>query len=99
MWFTHYSQLNLLKGASESEAPTTLTAQDLVNVANAVWDEVLDDGVEAREMMKVISSVLVGKVLGLPNGPQFLSIGGTKVRVSADTDKFGNRTRVTFDYT
>jgi len=97
--FTHYSQLNLLKGASESEAPTTLTAQDLVNVANAVWDEVLDDGVEAREMMKVISSVLVGKVSGLPNGPQFLSIGGTKVRVSADTDKFGNRTRVTFDYT
>ena len=72
---------------------------DAAKIATYVWNEVLDDGVTAKEMMRLMAAVLLGKATGLPNSPVFRSIGDVKDRVSATTDKNGNRSDVTLDDT
>jgi hypothetical protein len=87
VWFTHYNQLGLIKGASSSTPTTTLTAQDIVNLSEAVWNRLLDNGLQAKELMRIFASVLAGKVSGLPGNPQFRDLADTKVRVNILTDE------------
>jgi len=100
MWFTHYSQLGLLKGASGGS--TTLTSQDLASIRDIVWDETVDDGYTARQLMRLMAAVLLGKNTGLgQNGgqPIYRSLGDIKNRVSGTVDKYGNRLDTTLDGT
>lgn len=63
------------------------------------WDSVIEDGVTARQLMRVMSSVLIGKVSGMnTNTPSFRDLADTKNRISAVTDTSGNRNSVTIDY-
>jgi len=92
LWLTHYSQLGLLKGASSSTATTVLTEQDLVNVAEKVWDRLLENGYQARELMRLQNSLLGGLLSKVGNQtPEFLSLDGSKIRVKYATDGVGNR--------
>lgn len=64
----------------------------------AIWDEVLEGARSARKFMRLILSVLVGKVSGMDsNHPLFRDPADTKTRVDAVTDANGNRTSVTLD--
>ena len=93
MWLTHVSQLNLVKGASPSSATTNLTAQDLVNIGNTVWQKDLEYGTEARQMMRMFAAVLGGYVGKFGNNkPTFSSPwDSAKIRVQYTTDDLGNR--------
>jgi hypothetical protein len=103
MWLAPFGQLKLIKGASPSDAPTTLTDQDLANIKiasrEAVWEAVLEDGYTATELMRLMVAVLAGKITKNPDGtPAFWSLDGTKVRLSWATDGTGNRVkRLTMD--
>ena len=56
------------------------------------WDSVIEDVVTARQLMRVMSSVLIGKVSGMnTNTPSFRDLADTKNRISAVTDTSGNR--------
>lgn len=61
----------------------------------AIWDEVLEGARSARKFMRLMLSVLVGKVSGLPGAPAFRDPADTKDRVVATTDANGNRSAVT----
>jgi len=62
--------------------------------AIAVWNETLENGLSAADMMRLMLSVLTGKVSGLPGEPIFLSNDGLKTRVRMITDENGNRLKV-----
>jgi len=104
MFLTHICQLNLLKGASPADAPTTLTDQDIANIKiatrDAVWQAVLDGPYTAEQLMRLFASALGGKIEGLPTHPVIKSVDGTKIRMEWVTDDQGNRIRaLTLDLT
>lgn len=73
---------------------TALTASE---TANAVWGKVLET-LTAEEMMRVMSSVLAGKVSGAGTGTEtFKGIDGTTDRVVSTVDVDGNRTAITLN--
>ncbi len=85
---------------SSAAAPTTCTLDQISidAVADAVWEKILEDGFSAKEMMRLISSSLAGKVSGAGTGTvTFRSIGDTANRIIADVDDSGNRITVTKD--
>ena len=97
MWFTHYSQLGLLKGASE-DVTATLNSADVT----LIWNKDIGDGYTAIELMRMMSAVLLGKNSGLTETggtTPYLSIDGSKARVTGTVDKYGNRTNVDLDGT
>ncbi|MDZ7906181.1 MAG: hypothetical protein U5N55_10710 [Cypionkella sp.] len=60
------------------------------------WETVLEGTYTAAELMRIMASVLAGKVSGMDaNAPVFRSVGDTADRVSAVTTSDGNRTSVT----
>ncbi len=82
---------NNTTGYSIVEAASNLTAAD-------VWAHVLEGTMGADEMMRIMASVLWGKVSGMDTqNPVFRSIMDTKTRVTATTDEYGNRTSTTMD--
>jgi len=93
LWFTHYSQLGLLKGASAGT--TTLTSTDLANIRDVVWQKEIDSGYEAQQLMRLFAAVLGGLVGGMKGGePAFRNLGNTKDVIKMTTDKKGNRIAV-----
>ena len=82
----------------EAASGVTLTAADV----NLIWDELMEDGFTARQLMRMMSAVLLGKNTGLSydgGKPVYRSIGDVKDRVSGTVDKFGNRIDTTLDGT
>lgn len=91
-----------LRGTAGLSADITVTGTGLTieNVASAVWQEALEGGVTAEELMRLMAAVLAGKVSGAGiNAPVFRDVNDTKDRVSATTDASGNRTSVSTDPT
>lgn len=75
---------------------TGLTPADIA----AIWNEVLDDGYSARELMRLMAAVLLGKNEGLErNGGTvtYRSVGDVKDRITGIVDGFGNRNDVDLD--
>jgi hypothetical protein len=70
---------------------------------NDVGDGVLDqaNGIETgytfRQMMRVLSSILLGKASGGPGGSVFRDVNDTKNRITTVADSDGNRTTMTLD--
>jgi hypothetical protein len=66
--------------------------------ATAVWEEVLENSLQAQEIIRLMVSALAGKVSGLDTGsPVFRDLADAKNRISATTDINGNRSSVTID--
>ena len=66
--------------------------------ADAVWDEVLESGFSAREIVRLMSAALAGKLSGAATtNVKIRDINDTKDRIDATVDPDGNRTSVTLD--
>jgi len=64
------------------------------------WQEVVEAGFSAEEMMRIIASMAASKVSGMENdAPVFRDINDTKDRITAVTDANGNRLSVILDAT
>lgn len=73
---------------------------DVEAIANAVWSKVLESGLTAEQIQRVILSVLAGKVSGANTGiERFRNVADTKDRVAVTVDDDGNRSFVTLDVT
>jgi len=67
---------------------------DAAKIASYVWREVLEDGHQAQEMMRLFAAVLGGLLDKVGNQtPEFKSLDGSKVRLKMATDGTGNRTK------
>lgn len=66
-------------------------------IANAVWDEVVDGTYSARELYRVFAAVLGGQANGLGSSTAvYKNRDGSKTRITATVDADGNRSSVTF---
>lgn len=69
------------------------------DIADAVWWYTMDEAgewYEVIQIMRLLSSVLLGKVSGMETGsPVFRDISDTKNRITAAVDTHGNRSSVT----
>lgn len=70
------------------------------DIALAVWAAVVDGSITAQESIRLMNSVLGGRVSGAGTGTErFRDIANTKDRVVSTVDSSGNRTNVTTDLT
>lgn len=72
------------------------------DAAQEIADALLDrasaiEGFTPRQLARLMASVLLGKVSGLPTAPAYRDLADTKDRVTASTDADGNRTSLTRD--
>ncbi len=64
------------------------------------WSAIIEDGMTAEEVLRVIASVLAGKVSGAGTGTEtFKGLDGTTDRVISTVDNDGNRSNVVVDGT
>ncbi len=79
-------------------ADNAIIPADVAVIAGAVWDEPVDDGVTARQSMRLQNSAMGGKASGLGTTTAiYRSIDDTKNRITATVDVDGNRTAVVRD--
>ena len=70
------------------------------DIAIAVWAAVVDGSITAQESIRLMNSVLGGRVSGAGSGTErFRDIANTKDRIISTVDSGGNRTNVTTDLT
>lgn len=73
---------------------------DITNMPTSVWGHIIETGHSALATMRLMASVLVGKVSGAGTGTEtFRDLNDTKDRVISSVDENGNRTAVTKDGT
>jgi hypothetical protein len=71
---------------------------DINNMPTSVWDRVIETGHNAKQMMRLFASVLLGKLSGAGTDTEtFRDINDTKDRVVATVDEAGNRTNIERD--
>lgn len=76
--------------------PGTCPTVDEIKVA--VWQHIIESGVSAEAMLRIVSAVLAGKVNGANTGVEtFVGIDGVTNRVVSTVDSVGNRTSVSVD--
>lgn len=77
---------------------TPFTELSPTSLANAVWEQALEAGFTAEQMMRVIAAALAGEVSGAGTSTITIrDIGDTKDRIVATVDGSGNRTAVALD--
>ncbi len=98
-----------LVGANSNIADVTNVNQVSVRSANSAglvegdggssdpWATQLEGTYTAAQLMRLMSSVLVGKASGGPNASAFRDINDTRDRVTSTSDSDGNRTAVVLD--
>lgn len=75
----------------------TAYATALAAEVDAVWDEVIEDAVTARQSMRIHNATLGGQASGLATTTAlYKNRDGTKTRITATVDADGNRTAVTY---
>lgn len=88
-------------GALASENDITGSMGEKLNDAGSAsnpWTEVIESGLTAAEVLRIVASVLAGKVSGGGTGTEtFVGLDGTTDRVVSVNDASGNRTSVTID--
>lgn len=90
----------ILTALGELSADIVVTGTGLTtgNVGQAVWQEILEAGYSAEDIMRIMASVLAGTVSGAETSTvTFKGIDGATSRVISDTDANGNRLSVTLD--
>ena len=71
---------------------------DSAAIAIAVWQKILEGGLTAEEIMKVMGAVLAGTVSGAGSGTEtFKGLDKTTNRVVSTVDVDGNRNSVILD--
>ena len=86
-------------GFAQSNA-ISITDADAEKIANYVWQKVLDNGLQAQQLMRLFASAMGGEASGLDSlAPIYRSLADDKDRITATTDKYGNRTSITLDLT
>lgn len=76
----------------------TLDSEDIQAIANAVWGKAIEAGFSAEEIIRLMSSVMLGKVSGAGTGTErFRDMANTKDRIVSVVDNSGNRTGITID--
>jgi hypothetical protein len=79
---------------------TTTNLTVVSNIADAVWDEVVDGSRTARESVRLRNSGIAGKSSGLDTTTAvYRDLDDTKDRIIATVDEFGNRSAVVLDLT
>lgn len=85
--------------ASYDEPGTMGEKMNDAGSASNPWNEVIESGFTAAEILRILAGVVAGKSSGQPTAPVFRDLGDTKDRVSGTVDAQGNRTGVTIDET
>ena len=68
------------------------------DIADAVWQRVLEDGLSAEALQRIMLAALVGKTAGIGSASEtYLAQDGTTPRIVASFDQDNNRTSVTLD--
>lgn len=84
--------------ASYNTAGTMGEKMNSAGSAGNPWTEEIEPGFTAEEILRIIASVIAGKVSGAGTGTEvFRDITDTKDRVTSTVDDDGNRTAVTVD--
>jgi hypothetical protein len=84
-------------GYSQSNT-ISITDADANKIAQFVWERILENGYQAQEMMRLFASGVGGLVSGMEaNNPVFKGLDTSKNRITAETDKTGNRITITYD--
>ncbi len=66
--------------------------------ARTVWEQEVETGLTAEELMRVITAAVAGKASGLDIlNPVYRDVNDTKDRITATTDASGNRSAVTLN--
>jgi hypothetical protein len=80
------------------QAITVATGGSSGPTVSDIWGHVIDAGLSAEVLQRLMAAVLLGKVSGAEAGaPVFRDLADTKARVTATTDVNGNRTSVTLN--
>lgn len=93
-----YSTGSGLSSAQDTKLTSIYDTVGTLPDADAIHDEVVENSVTFRQMMRIIFAVLTGKASGAATTTvTFRDNADTKDRVSATVDADGNRTAVTLD--
>lgn len=93
-------------GAAVWSAPTTAndiagTMGEKLNDAGSAgnpWATVIESGLTAEQVLRIIAAAVAGESSGAPDGPiEFTGLDGSTVRLTGDVDADGNRSNVTVD--
>lgn len=93
-------------GAAVWSAPTAAndiagTMGEKLNDAGSAgnpWATVIESGLTAEQVLRIIAAAVAGESSGAPDGPiEFTGLDGSTVRLSGDVDADGNRSNVTVD--
>ena len=69
-------------------------------IAAAVWQRVIENGLTAEQMLRIVAAPLSGTATGIGSATErYYSRDGTKPRVTATFDAAGNRLTVDVDGT
>jgi hypothetical protein len=80
------------------QAITVSTAGGSGASVTDIWTHVIETGYTAEQLIKIMASILAGKVSGAGTGIEsFRDLADTKDRVAITVDSAGNRTQVTRD--
>ena len=92
---------NALATAVWANATRTLTsgaAPTEAQIAAAVWQQVVENGLSAEEIVRLMAAALAGKVSGAGTGTvTFAGLDGLTPRIVGTVDASGNRTAVIVD--
>jgi len=90
---------DIVRAGYNSGDSSIISDQDASKIAQFVWKEILDNSFQAKELMRLFASALGAKAAGLPLSPVYRDLADSKPRITATTDKNGNRTSITLDLT
>lgn len=81
----------------ESTGATTLTAQDITNIVDALFAKVVENGETFEQQLKLIRAEAAGKLSVTGNTVSFRDAADSKDRIVATVDDEGQRTAITTD--
>jgi len=81
----------------ESSGATTLTAQDITNIVDALFAKVIENGETFEQQLKLIRAEAAGKVAVSGNTVTFRDAADTTDRIAATVDSNGQRTAIITD--
>lgn len=95
---TRYSQP--VQAISYSADGAGSSGPNVDDISQAVWARVIDNGLTAEMIQRVLVSILAGKVTGAGTDTEvFRDLSDSKARVTVTADESGNRSQVIIDGT
>lgn len=82
---------------ASSGGARTLSDADVAAIAAGVWQYVIEAGLTAEMISRILLSFAAGNITGGPDQPRFASVDGTRTRIGGSADEAGNRTRSALD--